>query len=528
MAYIEPNSTIWIMKGVPLDPSYDHTIYWNSESDRNTYFQTKTKYVFARQMYQRVNKGRMRILKRAEDLYDCNYLAFQSNLTTTTPSTNKWFYCFITGVEYVNNEVTEISYVIDVMTTYHFDYTLGQCFVEREHSETDNVGDNLIPENLDLGEYVYDAPTLTGYLTNRSLVVASTFNRQYADMGGALYNGIYSGLVYNIFDESNYLAAEGFISGAQNKSSGFVAMFYYPSDMLPADQTEIGTVQEKVITKTKKTSGALVGNYVPRNNKLYTYPYNFLYVSNNQGNAAEYRYEFFSQSNCGFKLSGDLTPCPTMMLRPMDYKGDHSLSGNFDEAITVSGWGQVPFATDSYKAWLAQAASSLLTKSVTGAISGAMIGGAAGGVVGAVGTAAVGLGEIGVKQLLQGTGPMGMPKQAHGNSTSNPLLSLKAIDFFFYNKHITKEYAEIIDSYFTRYGYACHKLKVPNRSSRPQFNFVKTMGCLIEAAGMVNNNIGLPADDEEAIKKIYDNGITFWKNPANIGDYTVSNAPVST
>ena len=29
--------------------------------------------------------------------------------------------------------------------------------------------------------------------------------------------------------------------------------------------------------------------------------------------------------------------------------------------------------------------------------------------------------------------------------------------------------------------------------------------------------------DIQAIKRCYDSGVTFWKNPANIGDYSVSN-----
>ena len=36
--------------------------------------------------------------------------------------------------------------------------------------------------------------------------------------------------------------------------------------------------------------------YAPRNNKLLSYPYNFLYVTNNQGNSAIYRWEFFNLS----------------------------------------------------------------------------------------------------------------------------------------------------------------------------------------------------------------------------------------
>ena len=60
----------------------------------------------------------------------------------------KWFYAFITNVEYINNETSEITIEIDVMQTWHFDYTVNQCFVEREMAATDDIGGNLVPETL--------------------------------------------------------------------------------------------------------------------------------------------------------------------------------------------------------------------------------------------------------------------------------------------------------------------------------------------------------------------------------------------
>ena len=260
-----------------------------------------------------------------------------------------------------------------------------------------------------------------------------------------------------------------------------------------------------------------------------------MYVTNLQGNTAEFRYEFFpkNDANCNFVLAGDYCPNPTFWLFPQEYKMKNpplgNYGGNYDEGISIGGWGQIPYSTDAYKAWLAQSCSSLVTGTLTSAVRGGVMGGWAGALAGAASSAASSGLQIGVQDIIQSDfSTAAMPPQSHGSYSPMSQLALGILDFWFIPKHITAEFAKIIDDYFTRFGYACHKLKVPNRSSRPQFNYVKTVGCLIEAAGMVNNNIGLPADDEEAIKKIYDNGITFWKNPANIGNYSVNNAPVST
>ena len=91
--YIEPNTVIRVLKNCPLDNTYDHTIWFGSLSAQTSYFMGLTKYTFPAQTYQRVNKGVMRLYRKADDLYDCNYLMFQNSSFGT-----KWFYAFITSV----------------------------------------------------------------------------------------------------------------------------------------------------------------------------------------------------------------------------------------------------------------------------------------------------------------------------------------------------------------------------------------------------------------------------------------------
>ena len=46
--------------------------------------------------------------------------------------TDKWFYAFITGMRYINDNLTEVSIVTDVFQTWQFDLIYKQSFVERE------------------------------------------------------------------------------------------------------------------------------------------------------------------------------------------------------------------------------------------------------------------------------------------------------------------------------------------------------------------------------------------------------------
>ena len=82
----------------------------------------------------------------------------------------------------------------------------------------------------------------------------------------------------------------------------------------------------------------------------------------------------------------------------------------------------------------------------------------------------------------------------------------------------------IVDDYFNMFGYAIHRVRIPDRNARPEWTYVKTVGCKISPAA----TSGLPGDDTEKIEQLYNSGIRWWNNPAHIGNYTYNNAPVTT
>ena len=82
---------------------------------------------------------------------------------------------------------------------------------------------------------------------------------------------------------------------------------------------------------------------------------------------------------------------------------------------------------------------------------------------------------------------------------------------------IKEPFARVIDDYFTRYGYATHRNKIPNVNSRPHWNYVKTIGATITGS--------LPADDAKKICQILDAGVTFWKYGNEVGNYGLDNSP---
>lgn len=504
--YIAPNTTIRMLKDVPLDNTYRNTIYFAYVENQTSYFSGKTKYTFAEQSYQRVQKGTLRIGRKSDDLYDCNYLMFQN-----TAYGNKWFYAFVTGVEYVNNETSEVSFEIDVMQTWHFDYDVKMSFVEREMSVTDKIGDNLVPENLEIGDYVYKDLGLTGLFNLYQVVIAATFDENMDDATGGMYGGVFSGLHYNVF--STWQSAASFIAEAteQNKADGIVSIFMLPVAFTSDYQSAMPEVFD--IERDKHLTD--IDGYVPKNNKLFTYPYNLLYVTNNEGNVANYAFEYFSTDKCNFNVSGAMCCTPECMLVPLNYKG---VEKNYNEKLTIGNFPQCAYTVDTFKAWVAQNQNQLALNAIN-----------------AIGTTAAGAtamyksgGMLGAEMTLNGIQQIGslvasvsdkstLPPHARGGGGSIINIANKIKGFQFYYAHIRAEFARIIDDYFNAYGYATHRVKVPNRVIRPHWNYVKTVN--VSLTGSV------PANDMAKLRQIYDNGVTFWKNGNEVGDYSLDNRP---
>ena len=109
-----------------------------------------------------------------------------------------------------------------------------------------------------------------------------------------------------------------------------------------------------------------------------------------------------------------------------------------------------------------------------------------------------------------------IPPNAHNLVQSDNLnASIGKLDFTIMQMQVKPEYAKMIDDYFDFFGYACNHVKVPNRNVRPHWTFTKTQGCTI--------NANCPGDDEDMICRIYDNGVTFWRNGDEVGNYTLDN-----
>lgn len=344
---------------------------------------------------------------------------------------------------------------------------------------------------------------------------------------------------------------------SSNLESAVIGAFMMPYEFYPkGDELTEGVKPLHMNIRIPDT----IYEYKPRNNKLFCSPYNELFVTNNGGNDAVYKYENFAnpsnKENCVFSLWGNVSMTPGMYCAPMFYNGNAYDSGAIDDELTLSGFPMCSFTTDSFKAWLSQNAG------VIGATAGSLLAGWATTIGKAYSTSASGLINAGILSadpakdiagihsggyigqhamytpkenanlrsymsgqsqnftgLLSGTlAALGAlydhsrrPPQSHGANNANLIYQAGQMTFAWYYKQIKKEYAEIIDKFFDMYGYKTNRVGTPNLMARPRYSYVKTIGCSID--GMI------PGDMKAAIEGIFDKGIRFWMPYASFGNY---------
>lgn len=525
-----PNSTIHVCSGVRLDNRYDHSIFFENRTAQLNYFEGKVVRTFSSYSYLR-KTWPIQVDGDPEEARTWSYLYFRND------DTGKYYFYFITNIEYKNNGMIELTLELDVVQTYLFDFELLDCFVERQHVTDDTVGKHTQEESLDVGEYKVQSTGNTTALDDKCILIlaSTTVNGNTAetvtDSMGFLYNGTFSGLtVYAVPVEKWVQWADKLLDlSTWGKIDSIVAMWMYPKKLvkLAGEATwenvgDIESVNSAITvsqTFTKYQSGAIDG-YTPKNNKLYTYPYNLIYVTNNAGASAVYKYERFEASAVNFLMVGGIAPDAGVYMYPTNYNGGEA----YAEGLSLPPFPTCAWDADGYKIWLAQnqnqhrlmeTDSTIKTVAGVATVVGSAITGNVVGAVGGVGMAYSGMMQK--EQLLAAKADKAVePPQARGAFSTSVNMTSNKHCFTVQRKTVTAEYAKRIDDFFTMYGYKINSVQKPNIKARKAFTYVKTNGCLI--AG------NMCTEDTVKVENIFDHGITFWRNGDRIGDYSQDNS----
>lgn len=575
MPYIPPNSDVVLCRGVPIESDYRHTLYFDSVAAQNNYFFSKAFKQFHNVSYQRERRNVITLEIPATDVYACNYLMFKN-----TSYGEKWFFAFVNSVEYVNDNVTDIYYELDMMQTWMFEYTLMQCMVEREHSVTDKIFENTKPENIGYGELMcglsQNLLSSHGLLGEYACVITSKpyssgdvpikLYSQFCPVYGYIGRAEDMNTIVQDFVRSGWQDAVLSVTvGNKLMAQGADETHFDMPKQVPKEDFKFVCygVTSGIHEGEEQFKDQLPNGYKPRNKKLFGYPYNQLWISNNQGTVNEYRYEDFKTDKDGFfhmEVAASGISSPECVLYPLDYRG---VAKYYDHALVLTGYPTVPWIGDTYKAYMAmnrnQIENAVFTQGANGVMNtlSAFLGGAmtvnnaadmlqaakadasnagktvsqttkiglrqqaTGGIFSAIGTAGTSVVDFmttvwQVEAKLKDVS--NIPPNVGGLSGAGSVTSaLSRFDYSTYYMCVKPEYAEIVDKFFDMFGYNTCTVKVPNTHSRPHWNYVKTIGCEIQGF--------LPQEAANVIKAVYDHGVTFWKNGDEVGNYTLDNSP---
>lgn len=566
MANFEPSGIIKI-GSVPWDNSYSHTVggggAFTDKASQATFMQGFMDYNLTEYKYVRMNNS-IKVAGNAERYYTCNYVMYQN-----ANYGSKWFYAFITDIQYVNENTTALMLELDVMQTWFYDWSFTQCFVEREHVTDDSIGAHLNAEP----EFGFDMVAKTRFsdpILNNCYIIMQT-NAMPVDTGnpfdpngtqpvnGGIYNKVFNGSKYYAFDPSSTGDIDTLKSLLYGLNAGGGAesisnIFMFPKTFTPNIGTDHGVEENQDAQSYKRAIGmptSLGGGYVPRNNKLFTYPYCYFMVDDNAGNKCEYKYEYWDTPK-ELSVQSALDPDAMCIVAPLNYNG---IGNDVPEALTFPLCPRCSWTYSSYQNWSAQnqiknvlsaginaglmfypaakglsAAGKLLStsrniKAAKGAHTAKFEANAlrreraqawnAFDTANTASLAGAGFGAYGMANLAGEISYQSrQPNVTKGAASGNTLFANGYMTYNGTEMVIREEWAKIIDGFFDMYGYQVDSLKVPNWANRPSWNYVKVQN------PQFHGNV--PAPDMAQINAIHEAGITYW-HTADVGNYSLNN-----
>lgn len=554
-----PSTAVYLCD-VPIENDLKNQLTFSSLSAQSSYFNSKTVKTYTNFTYQRKDNI-IRIPDHIDNLYACNYVRYQNSNFS-----NKWFYAFITRKTYVNDHCTNLQISTDPFQTYMFDITYYKSFVAREHVSDDSLFAHTLPEPVTItgeteAEYnntIHD-PAMWHNKSALSGYNMTTFDHNYYAcifMTEKLTNTSPTGFDDFMGGNSNMLyvyAPETIADLADwtdhlvdnNKLSSVVGIVAIPKVYVAATlHTAFGNKNYYTIEDSSSSSILIqctanlstLDGYLPKNNKLFCYPYNYCEVVSSDGKNSIFKFEDLSGASNVFEFQGlfNLGMSPTFTVYPYHYKG----KGKAAEYGTVySGFQPIAFKYSAYDAWYAanensikfqkfqlgtQAVSSLVNLASAasapdftgspemGEAQSGQLGGAVSGVVSAA-TSILGY-------MANNADRQARPAQIKGAlSMSNAIYSGTA-GICIYQMRYKAEILKTVDDFLSMYGYNVSTCKIPQFNSRSNWNYIETRN--------INISGDIPDEDLQKLRRMFDTGVTMWHNPSTYGDYSQTNSIV--
>jgi len=556
----QPETVVRLLSNVPLSLNETNQLWFDTVTAQQTYFSGKVSRTYNQFTYQRKERNYVAVETNAELLYNVNYMMFQNSNFT-----NKWFYAYVTEIEYKNPNTSWVYYEIDPFQTWLFELNFKQSFIEREHTPRYNADGtpviNTIDEGLNYGsEYkIIDDSSYKNYGDTIFILVTSKdylhklpdglirpFPENIGNVPQGFFNYIFpislSG--YKAYTYKNFsLMSWAEFYDKLNQDTAFVGkvvnltlLDFVPLNVSVDNANANITNMDNVSLYNARDDLGLTGSILYINDgaftpsvidcgnkyssfpnyaesKLLMYPYSYTKVTDMRGNEFDIKNEHITGQDLKFSVRGSIAPQCKTAYEVVNYKDKTNLL----DGIINNNVSSMAIIDDYTAAYLQGNQNVLMTgaavnvvSSIASIVGNSMIGNIGGAVSSGVG---------GITDILMLNAKM----KDIDNHPSNLRNQGNNYNFDFANKYtgiriikytVTDEYQKILTDFFKMYGYKVNRVKVPNLHTRQSWNYVKTVDCTIVA--------NIPQDDLNSIKQMFNKGITLWHN-TDVGNYNLSN-----
>ena len=376
-----PQSKIYLLKGLEIDAM--NNTFWGAfdtpEKQFNFFINNYDHIVFENYTYQRKD-GTVVVPGVYDDLRLYNYLIYQNG---NTGNKAKWIYCFITSLGYLNDNATSISFETDVIQTWRFEIESNfmESYIAYEHRpQYYDTGDgvhrpciNTQPENLEIGtdlisdkQYLIDINQSISFavigmtcdmsgkdsFTNPQLGTPSQINYYILPFNRDTGTDITELKVGSVNGQNATLSGLSKILDAIRKNEKLVGkcVSIIVTNSIPGLVVENGQVVVKrecfgaeiqgdyrVLTYKAKPMNSMLENDLrtfpetrvydipafigfTQYTKLYTYPYSYLLISDNNGTTKVFKNELWQDmKNAQFICVGSPNSSKINIV-PLNYK----------------------------------------------------------------------------------------------------------------------------------------------------------------------------------------------------------------
>lgn len=519
---------------VPWNPSYKHVRWYadkTAQANGVSSFMDASKTINT-YTYQRLD-GSIDVEGNPEEYYGYNYVMFQN-----VNFGSKWFYAFVTNVTYKNASTVNLKLELDYVQTYMFDYDFKPCFVEREHVNSDGIGEHIKDEGIDPGELKCTYSAIDNDNMDCYMVVASAVeplkDGTYVNNGGDQYMGVTSGTSLSVF-----LTIDQFKSFMQalsdNGQQDAVSQVYMcPRAAIPAIVAKTNgwgywvdaSSPTPSVEKNYNLGFTTLDGYTPKNNKMYCFPFEYAEVTNFTGASQQLRLEFFGNpGTVSLQRTGGCDANSRLAYIPTNYNGVNRFveGAVYLDKYPTCNWVYQAFAnmlgaSEVNTPWGFSYNSMSQAPYVNSFIDSTqnIIGSALSlDIPGMLNSAVNGAQDL-TNTFANFSKASRTPNTSRGGTNSTTAL----VNYGTYTMGIRKytcraEIARQIDDFLSVYGYNVSIVKTPNITGRRSWNYVKTV-----SANMGGN---VPANYLRAFNQLLDSGTTFW-HVDNVGNYSLDNA----